>query len=144
MAQHRRSQKQGMPLFSAESGTSGRIIRRVSMEDAERYEKAGVWERRYDGNSGELLGFQMVACYIYDQKVPASKPSPAAISASEMEVFAGVAGRSRTARLSELDKLQRIHDGLPSEDHIERTMCKVFVFPHVGAAKGDILRAWPK
>ena len=147
MAHRGRSQKLGFPLFSADSESKCCIIRRVRMEEAEKMEALGVWERRYDQYSGELIGFRMVASFIDDRKVMHSKPTPAAICASEMEVNAFTKfrdGRSRTARLSELDKLKRIHDGLPPEDHIERTYRKVLVFPYVGAAKGDILRAWPK
>jgi hypothetical protein len=142
----RKERKQAWPLFSADSETSCRIVRRVSMDEAEKFEAMGVWERRYDHFSGELMGFRL--CDRKDDSdLPSSGWTPAAISTSEMETnaasFAFVGDWSRTAGLSEERRLEREKQGFPAEDHAERVQRKVLVFPHVGSAKKDILRVWP-
>jgi hypothetical protein len=129
-----------LPLFSAESESTCRIVRRVSPEEAEKCEALGLWERRYDENSGELMGYRLAARRD-DSDKPTAGWTPAAISANEMELNTEY---SRTSGLPEFMRLKREKEGFPAEDRIERVQCKVLVWPLVGAAKRDILRAWPK
>lgn len=129
-----------LPLFSAESESTCRIVRRVSPEEAEKMEALGVWERRYDQYSGELMGYRL-APRRDDSDMPTAGRTPAAISADEMELNCE---RSATSGMPEILRLKREKEGRSAEDHIERVQCKVFVWPLVGAAKKDILRAWPK
>jgi hypothetical protein len=142
-----KSKPRFLPLFSSDSEMASRILRRVSPAEAEKFEAMGLWERRYDTRSGELIGYWMCAKRD-DRDVPSAGWTPTAISGDEMEInaatvaFAG--NRSRTVGLSEERRLERVKQGLPAEDHAERVQCKVLVFPHVGAAKGDILRVWPR
>jgi hypothetical protein len=139
--------KQGIMLFTPESAGACRVIRRVSHEEALEKEALGFWERVYDGCSGELMGFRLKARQEDDSSMQ-SQPTSAAIVASEMELnaFARVFrdAQSHTIRLKEEDRLSREKRGADAEDKAERTMAKVFVWPKVGAAKGDILRAWPR
>lgn len=139
----KRCEKQGkpryVPLFSAESESSCKIIRRVSLDEAEKFEALGVWDRRYDSYSGELMGFRISAKSDDSDKLSAGW-TPAAISPAEMELNTDP---SITFGMSEIRRLEREKQGLPAEDHVERVKCKVLVWPLVGAAKKDILRAWP-
>lgn len=144
----KRSKKQTFMLFSAESEKTCRVISRVSFEQGIEKEALGVWERVYDQYCGELIGFRLRVRVEDDSSIP-SRQTPSAIPAREMEVFAFAGTRfldanSRTARLQEVDRLSREKSGRDPEDMIERTVRKVLVWPHVGAAKGDILRAWPR
>ena len=68
-------------------------------------------------------------------------PSTAGIADWEMELNLA---RSRTRGLRELDRMKRIADGEAPEDEVERVQAKVRVYAVVGAARGDILRAWPR
>jgi hypothetical protein len=140
--------KQGMMLFSPESAGACRVIRRVGMEESLEKEALGLWERVYDQHSGELMGFRLKDRREDDSELK-SQPTPAGIAPCEMELNAfAQAGfrdaRSHTMRLSEVDRMSREKSGRAPEDKAERTMAKVFVWPNVGPAKGDILRAWPK
>ena len=129
-----------LPLYSAESESTCRIIRRVSFDEAEKYEALGAWERRYDTCSGELIGFRLKAQQKDDTDVESAGYTPAAISFEEMQVNCE---RSQTLGMPEVLRLRREKEGRPAEDHVERVQCKVIVFPYVGAAKKDILRVWP-
>jgi hypothetical protein len=145
----KRKRKQGMMLFSPEGEGTCRAIRRVGMEECLEKEALGFWERVYDRYTGELMGFRMKARKEVDDSALKSQPTPAAIAPAEMELNAfAQAGftdaRSHTARLKEADRLSREKSGREPEDKIERTLAKVIVWPKVGAAKGDILRAWPR
>jgi hypothetical protein len=127
-------------LYSADSETNCRVVRhRVSLDEAEKLEALGIWERRYDTYSGELIGFRIVNRRD-DSDKPTAGWTPAAISANEMELNAE---RSATSGMPEVLRLKREKEGRPPEDHIERVQCKVLVWPIVGSAKQDILRAWP-
>jgi hypothetical protein len=53
----------------------------------------------------------------------------------EIQANAGLYGRSRTARLSEMDKNLRIAQGLPAEDFIEKAELKVDIWPLIGDDK---------
>jgi hypothetical protein len=135
-----KAQKALYSLYSADSESACRVVRhRVSLDEAEKFEALGIWERRYDTYSGELMGFRITA-RSDDTDKPTAGWSAAAISANEMELNTEY---SRTFGLPEMMRLKREKEGLPAEDHIERVQCKILVWPLVGAAKHDILRAWP-
>jgi hypothetical protein len=136
----KRNRKQGYPLFSSESEQTCRIVRRVSLDEAEKCVALGVWERRYDTYSGELMGFRLCALRRDDSELDSAGHTPAAISFQEMQTNLEY---SYTSGLPEFERLKREKNGQPAEDHVERVQCKVIVFPYVGAAKKDILRVWP-
>lgn len=142
----KKDRKQAWPLYSADSETTCRILKRVSDEDGRRQEALGNWERRYDTVTGEMIGWRVKVRIVDDSELK-SKPTPASIAPAEMELnaFAQVFAdaRSRTARMDEVQRLERAKNGREPEDKAERTIRKVLVWPHVGPARGDILRAWP-
>jgi hypothetical protein len=137
----RPAKQRSYPLYSADSESTCRVVRhRVSLDEAEKFEALGVWERRYDTYSGELMGFRIVGGRDDSDKLSAGW-TPAAISPDEMELNCE---RSATVGLPEVLRLKREKEGRSAEDHIERVQCKVRVWAIVGASKKDILRAWPK
>jgi hypothetical protein len=110
--------------------------------------QAGRFRHVHEEITGKLIGYQIVGTAEQrgDQDIP-SQASCASISSREMDANAGLMGRSRTEGRSEDQRVRRDpHTShlLPMEDFVERTQAKVRVFAHVGAAKGDILLAWPK
>lgn len=129
-----------LPLFSGEAESTCRILRRVSLDEGEKMEVLGIWERRYDKYSGELMGFRMAARRD-DRDVDSAGHSPAAISAREMQANVDY---SHTSGLPEYERLKRQKNGFPAEDHVERVQCKVLVWPLLGPGKKDILRVWPR
>lgn len=119
-----------------------KIIRLTTVSDAVIYEQLGIWRREYDSQTGELLGFRLVGAEL--RKVDSdlmSIHSSSAISAGEMQRNLMC---SRTHGLREEARMQRIKDGEPPEDQVERTRAKIRVYPFVGAKTGAILDAWPR
>jgi hypothetical protein len=128
-------------LYGANTTLGWRILRTIYPREGERGVERGTMREVYDEITGHLLGYQVLGAGELrgDQDLP-SLTSTAAISQREMQINAGELGRSHTAGLREQDRIER---RVP-EDRVERVQRKVFVFPHVGAAKGDILRVWPR
>ena len=130
-------------VFPAEGGFS--VITRASLEVGAQHEQLGIWRREYDSSTGQHIGYRVIGVEL--QRVDAdlrSQRTPASISAAENLINAGGRRGSRTIGLTEPDRLARIKNGDEPEDRAERVIAKVRVYVRVGAAKGDILRAWPK
>jgi hypothetical protein len=127
------------PVFP---GEGRRVIDRATIQQAEAYELAGIWRREYDTMTGKLVAFRLegVDGWKMDGDLKTVRSS-STISHGEMELNLL---RSRTFMLSEEQRLQLIKDGRAPEDVIERAKAKIRVYVRVGAAKGDILRAWPR
>jgi hypothetical protein len=139
----KRAKSELYKVFSADAGY--RLLTRTSLKDALIYEALGVWRREYDKTTGAMLGFRLVGAEI--NKVDSDLRhvgTTVAISRTEMEVNAAGTRASHTFGLREADRLARMKNGMPPEDKAERTMAKVRVYRHVGAALGDILRVWPQ
>lgn len=129
-------------LFPAYSTDHWRVICKVSLAQAVAHEARGAWKRVFDPVSAELIGFQLVAPD--EKRVDADVRSihtTAAISCAEMERNTEL---SRTAGLPETYRLERMAQHRAPEDAVERVQAKVRVYAVLGAAKGDILRVWPK
>jgi hypothetical protein len=119
-------------------------VDRTTVERAREYEQRGIWRREYDTVTGELKGFRIEGADVNRVDADLAHQFTAiAISKTEMEVNAMGTRASHTFRLTEPERLQRMKNGLPPEDAVERTLAKVRCYPHVGASKGDILKAWP-
>jgi hypothetical protein len=132
-----------LKVFHAEGGF--RVMTRVSLMHAELCERMGAWRREYDTGTGDLLGFRVIGPEARKGDVEIrSVQTTATISKAEIEMNIGMAGRSKTYGLCEMDRLERLKAGELPEDRIERTIAKVRVWPMVGAAKGDVVRAWPR
>jgi hypothetical protein len=133
-----RRRERDFPVFPNEGR---KIIRRTTRAHAEIYEALGIWRREYDGQTGELVGFRLVGAELHKGDADLrSLMTSASISEKEMQLNVG---RSRTYGLREVDRMKLIKDGELPEDEVERTQAKVRVYPLIGAAQGDILRAWP-
>lgn len=134
------TRRDAVKVFAAEGGD--RIIRRTDLRTAELHEQAGAWRRDYDPRTGVLKGFRIIGVEL--RRVDSdlrSMHTTASISAAEMETNLG---SSRTYGLREDERLERIRQGKPPEDRVERVKAKVRVYAYVGASKGDILRVWPR
>jgi len=133
-----RSTRKQFFVYHSENVLGWRMIRMTDMARGDAQVMAGNWRRVYETLTGMLIGFQVVQASTargeYDMP---SIPTPAAMSAREMELNCA---RSRTAGLSED---QRAELRFP-EDKIERVQAKVRVYAQIGAARGDILRVWPR
>lgn len=142
MSKRKSKTSQGVRVF--EQGSGFRVVQRTDQQTALLYEALGVWRPVFDQVTGRLLGYRVVGLEAKgDDDLPHSFTT-AAISKTEMEVNAMGTRASHTFRLSEADRLACIKNGRPPEDAVERTIAKVRVYPYVGGAKGDILKAWPK
>jgi hypothetical protein len=135
-------------LFSADKVLGWRVVRLVSSERAVGNLASGIWRNVNDG-LGKHIGYQIVGSN--SDLDLTSHPTPAAISAYEMERVAGQSfedGKSQTSGMTEDQRLTRINKEtkrrLPPEDAVERTAAKVRVWPDITSAKGDILRVWPR
>src|SRR6185437_11077346 len=133
-------------VYPANTTLGWSIIRRVSFDKGESKVAAGVW-RRVNDSTGNHIGYQMVgAAGRVDRDLP-SRPQPVSITAEQSEKNAGAAfvlGQSRTVGMSEERRMERVARKLDPEDAMERLQMKIAVFRHVGSAKGDILRVWPR
>ena len=111
-------------LYGARTTLGWRVVRMVSQEKGYAMEARGVWRRVHESGSGQLIGFQLMSTELTrgDEDI-LSVHSAAAISRSEMGVVAGTAfhdGTSRTYRLDEPRRIERMLRGRPPEDRIER------------------------
>lgn len=128
-------------LFSDNTTLGWRVLRTITREEGERRVGRGVMRQVLDPMTRNLIGYQILGESERrgDQDLT-SFATTASISLREMQINAGEHGRSRTAGLREPERALRDEP----EDEVERIQRKVMVFPHVGAAQGDILRVWPK
>jgi hypothetical protein len=137
----RSQQRKDMMLFPSDVAAGWRVIRMVSRLEGELKVNEGVWRHRFDPNTTQLIGYQILGSEALRGDLDlASLPSTPAIAVWEMELNAE---RSRTAGLPDIRRQERVAAHLPPEDEVERVQAKVFVFPRIGAARGDILRVLP-
>jgi hypothetical protein len=129
-------------LFRAKSVSLEDVIRKITLTEGEKQEASGSVRRVFDSATRELRGFQLVSAEAarMDQDLRSIKTT-ASISSREMQLNMEY---SRTFGLAEERREERIANGLPPEDEAERTQAKIRVYPFIGAARGDILRVWPR
>jgi hypothetical protein len=117
-------------LFDGNIALGWRVTRRVSHQDGERMVATGH-ARPVNDHNGVHIGYQMQQPAPVKNGVPA-KPTPALLSAKEMDLIAGQAfagGQSRTFGRSEVMRLTRTNPWtgklLPPEDEVERALAKL-------------------
>lgn len=134
------SRNRAKRVYPAEGGFQ--VLTRASVEMGEQHERLGVWRREYDPTTGEWIGYRVIGkeARKVDSDLQTMHSTPS-ISASEMQINVA---RSRTAGLTEPHRLERAVAGRLPEDKVERVQAKVRVYAHIGPAKGDILRVWPR
>lgn len=131
-------------------GDGRMVLLRCSLEEGDLYERAGMWRREYDSVSGRMLGYRVVGIDLdrgdEDLRIAHVRPTlggpnpkTGRIGDIELCLF-----RSRTFGLPEFRRQQLIDRGYAPEDRVERVRANSRVYREVGAAKGDILRVWPK
>jgi hypothetical protein len=150
----RRSNSQQIIVFSADTALGWRALSRCSVAEYHRRLARGEVRPVHDG-FGRLIGCQPIKRT--DQSIP-SRPSAVCLTVSEMVLFAGQAfkdGRSRTARMTEQQRLQRASRTHPRtgkflapEDAIERVTEKVRMQTVSGnladGGKDRAVRAYPR
>jgi hypothetical protein len=101
----------------------------------------GLARREYDATTGKLIGYrELSGAELKNESLQPLMEMPALMDADQMELNLG---RSATRGLSEQRRVDRVGVTGCLEDRIERVQAKVRVYQNVGAARGDILRAWP-
>jgi hypothetical protein len=125
-------------LFAANTTLGWCRVKDLSFDDGEKLVREGKVRRVVSEVTLVHIGYQLLppSQQYVDKDVP-SLTSSASISMREMQLNVE---RSRTEGLPEPERLL-LH--VP-EDQVERVQAKVLVFPHVGSAPGDVLRAWPR
>ncbi len=122
------------------------ILRSISFEAGERQVALGVARRVLD-YVGNHIGYQ--------RATPPPAPTQATtltaaqtFSAADVMLNAGTVfrnGRSRTARLNEEQRKDRVSNGFEAEDHIERVTERLRLYPYPAPGRGDrAVRVYPK
>jgi hypothetical protein len=115
-------------VYSPWTNLGWRVTHNIDVAKGEAKVRLGVFRHVYD-ELGKLLGYQPVVQVTAPQDSTFSDASRAALGCAEMRANAGLMGRSRTARLSEIDKQCRLDERtgklLPAEDFVERVQVLV-------------------
>jgi hypothetical protein len=120
-------------LFAANTALGWRVIDQVTGTLAAQKLAAGKWrEVVYEDES--FAGYQVVSAATSGKKVPSREGSPPTITLAEVQMNAGLYGRSRTLGLPEWKRKRRRakYDEdkiLAPEDAIERAIVKVKLWP---------------
>jgi hypothetical protein len=131
-----------------------RVIRRISFFNGEEMVKDGIARRVMDDENVGVIGFQMLPAKRapMDSKLPPLQPSTAALSRKEMDAIAGSdfkggenlygvygpPGCSRTAGMSEQQRMSRMERGLRPEDLVERSFAKLNAWAQIGPALQEV------
>lgn len=121
-------------LFDRNTSLGWRVTRRIGHAQGEKLVDSN-YARRVNDCNGEHIGYQLLdPNTIVNEGLP-SVLSPVVLTAREMDLIAGQSfehGRSRTARMSEVQRITRVHPFtrkiLPPEDEVERAAAKLMAF----------------
>ncbi len=118
-----------VPVYPVDTTLGWRVISHVTKAHASEKMARGEWREVHDEH-GNFWGCQMLANFKKDEDLP-SGASSTSITVNECFLNAGLGGKSRTARMTEDERLSR-KDGfghpLPPEDAVERAQTKVAEF----------------
>lgn len=134
----RRACKGDLNLYSADTTLGWRVVGHTSAHGATAKLARGDWREVYD-EQGHHLGYQVLV----GKRCKCSfspHSSSSSVSARESELNAGLRGASRTAGLTEEQRLNRHNQygkSLPPEDAIERAMEKVRLWPYPASRVDD-------
>lgn len=140
----RRSRNDDFLLFDRNTTLGWRVTRRIGYEQGEKLWATGHARRVNDCN-GQHIGYQLIQQDKQSDGLP-SLLGPVMLTAREMDLIAGTNfkyGKSRTARMSEAERITRLHPltrrMLPPEDPVERAQAKLkaFVPRHLQVAAAD-------
>ena len=132
-------------LFSANIAFGWRVVRQVpvelALEQLALKKWREIWSECVDGKR-ELLGVQPLAAAQPSKPIPVLGGSPPTITLTEVQMNAGLFGRSHTMGLSEWKRLKRHakYDEkkiLAPEDAIERAIQKVKLWPYPASRVDD-------
>jgi hypothetical protein len=128
-------------LFAAETTLGWRVIDQVAGSLAAQKVASGKW-REVFYEDGSFAGYQVTAAATSGKKVPSRDGSPPTITLTEVQMNAGLYGRSRTLGLPEWKRKRRHakYDDrkiLAPEDAIERAITKVKLWPYPASRIDD-------
>ncbi len=120
-------------LYGGDETLGYRVTSRVSKREAEQMVRNGRAEETVDGAGAKC--YRLLKIAVVSNGLVSSKPTPAVLSAREMQLIAGQAfrfGGSKTARMTEPERVTRVHPisrkPLAAEDEIERAVAKLEAF----------------
>ncbi len=122
----RRACDGAISLYPAETSLGWRVIGTTTAPIAAERLARGEWREVYDEH-GNFWGYQVLANFTKDEDLP-SGASSTSITVRECELNAGLGGRSRTAGMTEEQRISRKNKfgkALPPEDAVERAQEKV-------------------
>lgn len=153
MARPRIRSSSQLHVFSQWTNLGWRTTRIIDVAEGEAKVRRGEFRQVCDAMTGKVIGYQPMEA----PAMPSvdSDPSRAALGRGEMRANAGLMGRSRTARLQEIDKLSRVDKRtgkpLPAEDFVERVeiLMRTYLdsanFATLQGRRGDrAVRVYPK
>ena len=152
MARPRIRSSSQLHVFSQWTNLGWRVTRTIDIHEGDAKVRCGHFRHVHD-EAGKLIGYQPMVAPVMPSV--ASDPSRAALGRGEMRANAGLMGRSRTAELSEIDKLSRVDKRtgkpLPAEDFVERVeiLMRTYLdsanFATLQGRRGDrAVRVYPK
>lgn len=128
----RRDLNGDVSLYPAETSLGWRVIRQVSRAEAAEKLGRGEWREVYDEH-GNFRGCQALISFKKDEDLPSRRTAPS-ITVKECLLNAGLCGKSRTAGMTEEQRISRkspFGRPLPPEDAIERAQAKVVEFGRI-------------
>lgn len=127
---HHRPRSSAFLVFGNCTTLGWSVTRRISFEEGERRVLTGLW-RRVNDDSGQHVGYQPLLLQLPPLVV--GDASPAALREAETRANAGLMGRSRTARMSDRERRERVHPKsgriLPEMDFVEHAQELVKCYP---------------
>ncbi len=122
-------------LYGGDETLGYRVTSRVSKLEAERMVRNGRAEETVDDAGSKCYRLLKSAPMAVSNGNAEARPTPAVLSAREMQLIAGRAfryGKSKTATMPEVMRVTRVHPisrkPLAAEDEIERAVAKLEAF----------------
>ena len=109
------------PIVTPWTNVGWRVTRLTDFAEAEARAERGELRRLFDPKTGALAAYEVLEVPKSLTDHP-SDPTRAALGVQEMHALAGLMGRSRTMRLDEKTKLERVKSGMlrSEEDFVEK------------------------
>lgn len=128
----RRRNEYTVPVYDAYNRSGWRVVKRIGWKEAGDLVRAGAARELCDALTGDVMGVEMGQPVATENGIPSLDVSDGSLSAFEMQVNAGLYGVSRTATMTEEQKVSRVHPKsgrvLAPEDVVERTREKIRIY----------------
>lgn len=138
MANSHRSPKKSFVLYYHNTSLGWKKARRVNFDEGERQVALRQWQRIYDSNTGQHIGYQPLKPEKKPKTLPGDVPVAETITREELELNAGQAfrdGQSGSAERRMFLVAAGQRAGLPEEDAVEVADYKVKHYRRIGDDK---------